>query len=439
MVFNNFSDMEKVFLEYFFEKLDLFQIDYIVLRNYELLPETVEGSDIDILVRKKAFSKFINCFLSEVYNIGYTPWKAYRKNFGMLQYSFKPIAINNPQDIIRIDFIFDSVQWLGKDLLPARELWGNVKFHNNLKVLNHNTSILLSVINSIVYTGAIKKKYIEQFNELSIDEQQRLFNIFSNYSITSLNELCSEPLVSLRKSFLIKNGNPLVGILIAFASWFNTLASRLLHPPGEFIAIIGPDGSGKSTLADKVLKACKRLYPGISYFHLFPKLKLFRSLDNKSHKRWETKQQSGKTETELRQQSFGILSSGVRLVYLWLRFTLGYFLFVVPKKMMGQLVISDRWCYDIVFDPGSKGIRLPLWLRKLVLALTPKPARIFVLSGDPEAFAKRKKDLTSQEIREQIQAMKLFFERSSKSRFIRTDQSPQQSFEDLLPHLISKK
>ena len=108
MVFNNFSDMEKVFLEYFFEKLDLFQIDYIVLRNYELLPETVEGSDIDILVRKKAFSKFINCFLSEVYNIGYTPWKAYRKNFGMLQYSFKPIAINNPQDIIRIDFIFDS-------------------------------------------------------------------------------------------------------------------------------------------------------------------------------------------------------------------------------------------------------------------------------------------------------------------------------------------
>ena len=106
---------------------------------------------------------------------------------------------------------------------------------------------------------------------------------------------------------------------------------------------------------------------------------------------------------------------------------------------MGQLVISDRWCYDIIFDPGSKGIRLPLWLRKLVLALTPKPARIFVLSGDPETFAKRKKDLTSKEIEGQIQAMKLYFEGSSKSRFIRTDQSPQQSFEDLLPHLIPKK
>ena len=347
---------EKMFLTWFFDHLEQQHIEYAVLRNYKYLPDTVEGSDIDILVKKKGFSSLIQFISSEIHTIGYRSWKTYRKNFGMIQRSYAPVNSGDPLLVVRIDFIFDRVQWLGKEILPAKELWENVKYHNELKVLDHNTAVLLTAINSLVYSGAIKDKYIEQFKDLNSDEQQRFFNLFSDDPNPSLNELCSEPLVSLRKSFLFKTGIPLAGILFAVASWFKTLVSRVLHPPGQFIAMIGPDGAGKSTLADLIRKDCKRLFPGISYFHLFPKLKIFRFLDKKSHKRWESRQQSGKSESEMRNKKFGFIGSVLTLVYLWFRFTLGYFLNVFPKKMTGQLIISDRWFRDEVVHYFSEPI-----------------------------------------------------------------------------------
>ena len=434
----NEISVETRFLKWLFDSFSKKEVDYMVLRNYESLPKTVEGSDIDILVKKKGFSSLTKFISSEIHTIGYRSWKTYRKNYGMVQFSFVPVNVTDPQEIIRVDFIFDRVQWLGKDILPAKELWENVTYHNKLKVLEHNTAVLLTAINSLVYSGTIKEKYNEQFEALNSDEQQRLFNLFSVTPNPDLKELGAESLASIRKSFLFKDGVPLAGILYAVASWLKTFVSRVIHPPGQFIAMLGPDGAGKSTLAELLRKDCRRLFPGISYFHLFPKLKIFRFLDKKSHKRWESRQQSGQSESEMRNKNFGLISSLLRLEYLWLRFTLGYFLNVFPKKMAGQLIISDRWCYDILFDPGSKGIQLPYWIRKFVYFFIPKPADIFVLTGQAEVFAARKKDLTEEAIQKQITDMQDFFSGLQKSKFIRTDQKPEDSFKELLGFLINQ-
>ena len=52
--------LKKTFLVCLFENLNLRKIDYCVLRNYQFLPLSTKGSDIDILINKKDSSVFFN-------------------------------------------------------------------------------------------------------------------------------------------------------------------------------------------------------------------------------------------------------------------------------------------------------------------------------------------------------------------------------------------
>lgn len=426
---------EATFLKWFFKSLEYRHIEYIVLRNHETLPDHVEGSDIDMLVKCREYNIIRNEILKDMAITDYRPWKTYRKNFNMVQMSFVPERCISPQEVIRLDFLFNSVQWMGKDIVPLNLLWSNIKHHNSISVLDPSISAMLSAINSILYSGGIKQKYLDQFRNLSIEDQEKALG-FINKKVKTINELLQIKPAVLRKKFIMKDGIPLWTSCRAIISMSKTLLTRLSNPPGDFIAMIGPDGSGKSTLADMIRNDCKRMYPGISYFHLFPKLKVFKKIDRKSHLRWEEKQRSGKRESELRKQNFGFISSLIRIVYLWLRFTTGYFFYVIPKKMKGELILTDRWCYDLILDPGSKGINLPLWIRKFILLFIPKPSGNLLLKGQPEVFAARKSDLDEEEIQMQIQIMTDYFSGSAKSKEIYTDQNPEDSFRSALTFLI---
>lgn len=68
----------------------------------------------------------------------------------------------------------------------------------------------------------------------------------------------------------------------------------------------------------------------------------------------------------------------------------------------GNLIVGERWSYDIVFDPASKGIGFPKWLRKFIFRLCPKPNKTIVLTGIAEKIANRKADLPREEIQRQI-------------------------------------
>jgi len=104
--------------------------------------------------------------------------------------------------------------------------------------------------------------------------------------------------------------------------------------------------------------------------------------------------------------------------------------------MKGHLVISDRWCYDIMIDPGSKGIKLPINIRKLFIQLVPKPDKIIALIGDPETIKDRKSELNVSTIAKQLNIMKTLFSGRSNIKFVNTDKSPDKCFQEALRFIV---
>ena len=73
--------------------------------------------------------------------------------------------------------------------------------------------------------------------------------------------------------------------------------------------------------------------------------------------------------------------------------------------MKGHLVIGERWSYDLLVDPASKGIELSYFWRRVFFLLSPSPRRTIVLTGSAAEMARRKRELPTEEVERQIKLM----------------------------------
>jgi len=407
---------ERRFLNLFFDLLERENVDYFVIRNYETLPETVSGTDIDLIVSRKQYVVFREKLISKTRHVGYRKWKGYSKNYGLTQVSFVPELCDDPQDVVRIDFILENMNWLGFGLVDRRILWGNRIKENGIWVLGEPARTLLTLLNTFLYGGKLKERYLGEYRSLKGENRvfvkKCILDSFREYGnvVTqkldhgSIEEINNLETTKIRFNFLKAKRFEPRSLLRGVAGWLRTGFSRAIDPPGLFVVLIGPDGCGKSTLSEMLGMKCKRMFPGISHFHLFPKPGIFSSLDKKSRARWE-KQQLVNSEQELRRRRFSCVKSILRITYLLVRFWTGYLFWICPRIIRGHLVLGERWCFDLLFDPASKGIELPLWLRKLFFLLCPSPEKTIFLYGSADIIGKRKDDLTVEEIGRQIGEM----------------------------------
>jgi len=72
----------------------------------------------------------------------------------------------------------------------------------------------------------------------------------------------------------------------------------------------------------------------------------------------------------------------------WLR----YLVHVRPRLVHGEVVVLDRYFYDLLTFPHPL-VRRP-WLETALMRLIPEPALAFSLTADPHVIAARKRELT---------------------------------------------
>ncbi len=184
---------------------------------------------------------------------------------------------------------------------------------------------------------------------------------------------------------------------------------------GIFAVVLGPDGSGKSTVVDRIIGESASYYSDLWQFHWRPGL-----LPQPG--RSEKKNSSGSNPPlPPTGYAYGRVVSFLRYSYFLADFILGYWFRIYPRRRRGQLIIGERWYFDVVVNPQRYGFKLPEWLLRLGGYLIPQPDLTILLTADPDAIYARKPELTVEQITKQIEAMRGILPEHPKGLEVATD------------------
>jgi len=161
---------------------------------------------------------------------------------------------------------------------------------------------------------------------------------------------------------------------------------RIVMPTGGCIAIMGPDGAGKSAVIDAVRFQFDSAYNKIRLFHLRPKTL------------WAGKAANQAVTDPHGKPPRGAIVSVLKVFSLIADYWLGYALKIAPAVRRSQLVIFDRYIYDLLVD--SKRIRYggPSWLLKMAARVVPRPDLVILLDAPADVLWSRKQEVPFEEV-----------------------------------------
>jgi thymidylate kinase len=164
---------------------------------------------------------------------------------------------------------------------------------------------------------------------------------------------------------------------------------RAMMPTGGCIAIMGPDGAGKSAVIDAIRQQFRFAYHKVKCFHLRPK----------SLRPGKTAQQAV-TDPHGRPPR-GTILSVLKVFFLIADYWLGFALTIAPAMRRSQLIVFDRYIYDLLVD--SKRVRYggPAWLLRLAARIVPRPDLVILLDAPADVLWSRKQEVPFEEVMRQ--------------------------------------
>lgn len=421
------------FLPQFFNTLNNKNIQYCVLRNYQSLPESTGGSDLDILINKKDVEKFI-AIMSEISN-------NYRGNIvSIISSDICPrICVLGNEGTgwgIMIDLHYDEISYRGYTILSNKNVWKNTFQYNTIFALNKKADALIGLFKELLNNKTCKEKYYNDFKNLALDEDflNEVFHpiqkpeiipiLFQSKNISySKNEL-NRLVKALDISFPKKRINSIKNI---------SKFTRLFKQPGYTISFLGTDGSGKSTIIENIKPALNYAFHNAVYYeHMRPNKfpSIARLMGNKEEFTGPVSNPHGSSTSSF----FGSL---MRWWYYMLDYTFGFYLKIWPKKAIRSCVwIFDRYYYDNLIDPKRGRINLPRWILKLGQYIIPEPDIILCLGADATTIHLRKPELPLKEVERQVKELKRFCSSHKRATWVDTGKSIDESSNDAMKIII---
>ena len=152
------------------------------------------------------------------------------------------------------------------------------------------------------------------------------------------------------------------------------------------ISFMGVDGSGKSTLINLITKKFKKKFKKIKYVHLRPYLFLIDKSTTEKNPHYRKKPNT---------QFESLLK-----ILMWLIIYRIFFFFKTRKN--NQLIIFDRYAHDLLIDKIRYRFNLPDKITKFILSLFPEPHLWIILKAPIKLIEKRKKELSTNELKRQM-------------------------------------
>jgi len=404
------SDALKSFLLELFKRLEIEQVVYCILRNYEILPEFI-GNDIDILVHPKDKNRFENCLTTAAEMTGWMLLKNPRR-FGYRAYWFKS---NVEREFIHFD-VWSLIHWKGLRWLDEKAVLRKRRPYKQYYIPDsiHKNCILL--IKDLIQIGIIKDKYKKTIQSALLKQPvETIYALEWGIGERLARDICNsvkkndwEWIQSLKrvlhqKVFLRElTRNPVKAIFGILNYLTQYIWSGIVRPSGYFVALIGPDGSGKSTVANGIMASMNKIFPNPAYFHgrfeILPELIFFVNYARKLFKKPMIARDTGISASHVSSKPFSLIRALFYMLYYSLDYFLGY-LIIYKVRSQGGLIIFDRYFYDYFIQ--FKYMKLHPCLLDILILILPKPDLVVYLENSPTKIYQRKKELTLDEINQQ--------------------------------------
>lgn len=164
---------------------------------------------------------------------------------------------------------------------------------------------------------------------------------------------------------------------------------------GGLLAIFGPDGTGKSTITNLLEQRCSSKGIKTRQYHWRPRLLPSLKADDLNVDMTHPDQ--------LKQRSY--IVSLFTYIYFFADFLLFYYLKMLSMILHGEIILYERYFYDIIFHPRRYKSREIKGFARFLAKIIPRPTWIVFLHGDPQIIHSRKFELSINEISRQQEQM----------------------------------
>lgn len=411
---NYWTTLHASVTESLIEMLNSENIRYFILRNYEGLPETNIGKDVDFVIAPGTYHKVELLLLKTLasYNIRfYTTsrfdrmvcWYIFdvKRNFG-----------------IHFDFM-ENESYKGFEFFNFDILYKNTTIYNNMRVLRKNYDVALLLAQNLVAYKALKEKYRIKIQESYHTNKQELKTLIEQLFGYKASSVLMKSLDNDNYDHIVKNAVYFENAFKItqfkrqkFRTTYNILHFlcdrfyRIVWCPKSYqrhIVIEAPDGTGKSTFMDCLISRLSLLYncdeSRFSIHHFRPSiLPNLRAISKKVG----VMKQDTNFIPQHRAMPSGFISSVIRMSYYWLDYVIGVPYFLRKEVHYERYSIYDHYIYDILIDPYRSRIKLPYCIRLCFTKMVKQPQIIFVLNANPDGINARKQELTLSEIEKQL-------------------------------------
>jgi thymidylate kinase len=436
-------------LTLFFASLEIKNIKYFVLRNFEGLPEHNSSKDIDIIIEPGSYKRVSTILFAILKENNISNLKVVQYERVHCCYGIDP----DKDFSIHIDLI-EGYLSKGFEVFDFEELYNQTEIYKNFKVLNSSYDAIMLLYYKVIGSKQLKEQYKRKISAVYkkdnkvIDEtiKRTLNKSSSDLIINALEKNDFDDIVknadkmsrsSKNKVFVKK---PLKTICNIIKFLFEKFYRIIICPRKfqNFISVQGADGTGKSTFIEGLVKAIAFYNVSeISKSHVYHhRPKILPNLGAAGEKAKVMKEDKDFTNPH-RAKPSGFIVSFIRMTYYWLDYVIGVPLKLRKDVQFDRFTIYDRYIYDFLIDPHRSRINLPYWIRKLFTNMAIQPRIVFVLIADAETIYKRKQELTIDEINRQLGEFSKLAKTHKRFVVIDASKSPEDMVEDAIRVIIN--
>jgi thymidylate kinase len=365
-------------------------INWLVLRNYEGLPESTTN-DIDVLIGPGQLREAEQALLAAVKQTGF-------RVHNRVEFATLALYLSSRQSNAQAHFdLFTTLKWRGFEFV-ACDGFLRRKRNKDLFFIPHLADeTATKLLASLIYTGKVKEKYKPSIVAGLKAERVAMTDVLApTYGTGQAQFLVAAGAQArwdnieaatgaLRRALILRQltrrpWHTIKGLLVDA----RRLARRFLRPPGVTVVLCGADGSGKSIAARGVMAGLEVTFPAqkVHPFHWKPPL-------------FTGGRQAARAPTT-DPHSRPARNPAVSLCYFgfhWLEFVLGAHMRLRPITFHGGLVLIDRYYYDFYVDQRRYRLRVPQAVVRFGQFFLKKPDLVVLLDAPAGVLQRRKQEV----------------------------------------------